>query len=84
MTDERRDTTLHPELAYWRGAIEERVDEVRRRVAGVEDDVAAIKNMLSAVREDMATLRAKVGFTSAIGSLVGAGIVSVVVKLVSG
>lgn len=76
---------MDPDLERWRGSTEAHIRENSRRLDGIngsisriEDDIGEMKVQLTT---ELAVLRTKVALWSAIGGLVGAGVVSAVVSL---
>lgn len=66
------------DLARWQGKTEAQVNENSRRLDGINGSIARIEERQGTVLAEIATLKAKIGIYSAIGSLAGAGIVSAI------
>lgn len=61
--------------------LDSRVDDNRRRITDVEHTLVSVEQTLTNLRIGLENVRTKVVLFSAVGSLVGAGIVAIAVQL---
>jgi hypothetical protein len=64
---------------YWRGRVDERLKAGSRRFDALEGDQAKIERKVGELEVELSVVKTKVAFYSAIGSVVGGGIVTVVI-----
>lgn len=69
------------ELARWQGQTEAHQAENSRRLDGINGSIENIQGNIGSMAKDVASLKAKVALWSALGGLLGAGLVSVAVTL---
>lgn len=67
----------------WRGRIEERVSGQGRKIEEMNGDAKAARKASEQLLIDVAILRTKIAVWSAIGGVTGAGIVSIIVAVVT-
>lgn len=68
-------------LGRWQGATESQIKENTRRLDGINGSIDRVEGHMSEMKVELATIRTKVAFWAAIGSLLGAGIVSAAIAL---
>ena len=72
------------ELSRWQGSVEEQIKGLKERVGDLEDAQKALAKGTVALQVQLASLRTQVGVWSAVGGIVGAGVVSLAVLLLGG
>lgn len=82
--DRRAQTSTDDTSAYRRGVIDERLDNLAKALADQAKTISEMQTQNNEMGNKMTKLTAQVGAWSAIGGLAGAGIVSVIVAVVSG
>jgi hypothetical protein len=75
MTDPEQ-RALAREMSEWRGHIDERGVQNARTLKVMGEDMTAIKECQVAQGKELVALKVKVGIGSALGGLIGAGIVA--------
>lgn len=69
------------ELARWQGRTEGQLAETARRLDQVHGAVEAVEREVGQIKVQVATIHTKVALWSAIGGIVGAGVVSAVIGI---
>jgi hypothetical protein len=72
------------ELSRWQGTVESDLKGVKERVGDLEDDQRSTEKSLVALKVQLASLKTQVGIWSAVGGIIGAGVVSLAVLLLGG
>jgi hypothetical protein len=73
-----------PEMYRWQGRVDSEIIEMKRRLADINGDAKAARIASENLLIELAVLRTKVAVWSAAGGLIGAGIMSVIVAIVTG
>lgn len=68
----------------WRGRVDQILEEHDRRLSSMNGDSRAARNATEKILIEVAIIKTKVAVWSAVGGLVGAGIVSGLVAVFSG
>lgn len=68
----------------WQGGVDARLDEHGRRLDTINGDSKRAREASEKIVVEIAVLKTKVAVWSGVGSLVGAGVVTFVVRVVAG
>lgn len=79
---ERRRSEL--DQARWQGEVDSTLRELTRRATETQQELGNVRVEMAHVREELATVKSRVAVFSAVGGLLGAGAVSIAVKVTSG
>jgi hypothetical protein len=72
------------ELARWQGKVDQLLDEHERRLASMNGDAKAARQATEKILVEVAIIKTKVAVWSAVGGLIGAGIVSGLMAVFTG
>ncbi len=72
------------DLARWQGATDADIKNLKERTGDLEKALQRVEGLLTAVQIQLSALKTQVGMWSALGGILGAGITTVVVSVLSG
>jgi hypothetical protein len=72
------------EMSRWQGAVDQALKEHTRRLDGINGDAKVTRAGTEQLLIEVAVLRTKVALWASLGGIVGAGVVSVIVAIVTG
>lgn len=72
------------ELSRWQGRVDQLIDEHERRLNAMNGDARAARQATEKILVEVAIIKVKVTIWSAVGGLVGAGIVSGMMAVFTG
>lgn len=72
------------ELSRWQGRVDQLIDEHERRLNAMNGDAKAARQATEKILIEVAIIKTKVAIWSAVGGLVGAGIVSGMMAVFTG
>jgi hypothetical protein len=75
-----QEDSLALELARWRGSIDERGQQNARSLEDMKKDISLVKDTQVEQGKELVALKTKVALGSALGGLLGAGIVTLALK----
>lgn len=72
------------DLARWQGSVDTEISTLRARMHELDKAKQEDRTVIVALQVQLASLKTQVGFWAALGGIVGAGVVALVIKAIGG